>query len=96
VAVVNCPHRHRWISQRGNVTFEFQTVEIFADVCGSGHKCGFSECEYFDESEAGKKRNWQAWIATHSDIHAKIEDEHYERMLRTKHHHVYGTSKLPT
>jgi hypothetical protein len=96
VAVVNCPHRHRWISKLGNVTFEFQTVEIFADVCGSCHKCGFKACEYFDESEAAQRRRWEAWIATHADPHAMIADKHYERMLRTKHHHLYGTSKLPT
>jgi hypothetical protein len=95
VAVVNCPHRHRWISKLGNVTFEFRTVEIFADVCGSCHKCGFAECEYFDDSEAAQKRRWQAEIATHADPLAHIEDEHYERMLRVRLHRLYGTSKMP-
>ncbi len=96
MATVNCPHRHRWISKLRNVTFEFRTVEIFADVCDSGHKCGFSECEFFDQSKEGKKRNGEAWKAAHTSIEGKIADEHYERMLRTKLHYQYGTSKLPT
>jgi hypothetical protein len=97
MATVNCPHRHRWISQLpGNITFEFRDVEIFAGVCGSCHKCGFRECEYFDESEEAQKRRWNAWIATHTDIRGQLEDEHYERMLRAKHHRLYGTSRMPT
>jgi hypothetical protein len=93
MATVNCPHRHRWISKLSNVTFEFRDVEIFADVCGSGHKCGFAACEYFDQSEEAQKRNWRAWIATHANPLAQIENEHYERMLREKHRKLYGNAK---
>ena len=95
MATVNCPHRHRWISKRGNITFEFRDVRIFYDVCDSCDRCGFSGCEYFDESREATERFNRGLVESHGTIEMQVAQKEYERQLRIRLHNLYGTSKMP-
>jgi hypothetical protein len=91
LASVNCPHGHKWISRLGSaLVIENRTIQIFDGICDSCDRCGFSACEYFDDSKDATRRFCQALGRVHASIEAKIQDDTYAVALRTKHLRLYG------
>jgi len=87
MATVNCPHGHRWISTltKSRVTFENRTVTILDGICDSCDRCGFTGCEYFDDSREATRRFQKVQAMLHSDLGFREQDQHYALMLRQKH-----------
>ena len=84
MAVIDCPHRHKWISQRGNLTWEFHDVLIYNDVCDHSDRCGHTACEYFDNSREATRRFLKGLYQSHT-LEGMIEDKRYTERLRLKH-----------
>lgn len=86
MATINCPHGHRWISRLSrSATYENRQVNIFAGVCNSCDRCGFRECEYFDDTAEGSRRYQQGLAELHGTLEGRSNDRRYQEQLRHKH-----------
>jgi hypothetical protein len=84
MATINCPHRHKWVSQRSNVTWEFHDVTIYNDVCDHSDRCGHTACEYFDNSSEATRRFLKGLYHSHT-LDGLFADKDYQAQLRQKH-----------
>jgi hypothetical protein len=84
MATINCPRGCRWISQRGNLTFEFRDVEIFNGVCDHSDRCDIRDCEYFDDTKQGTRKFLQGLYHSHT-LEGMKEDQRLQAELRQKH-----------
>jgi hypothetical protein len=90
MATLNCPHGHRWIARlSGSVTCEKRLVNIFAGVCDSCDRCGFRECEYFDDTAEGTRRYQQGLAELHGTLEGRSNDRRYQEELRRKHRPLF-------
>jgi hypothetical protein len=86
MATINCPHGHRWIvGLSRSVTCENRQVNILAGVCDSCDRCGFRECEYFDDTSEGTRRYQQAVAELHGTLEGCSNDQRYQEELGRKH-----------
>ena len=86
MATINCPHGQRWIDRLSrSVTWENRLVNIFAGVCDSCDRCGFRDCEYFDDTPEGTRRFQQGLAQLHATVEGRLADRHYQAGLRARH-----------
>lgn len=92
MASVDCPHGHKWIARLGRaLVIERRQVEIIDGVCDSCDRCGFSACEYFDDSPDATRRYCEALGRLHADPLGNERDRAYAAELRAKHRRLYGS-----